>query len=98
MTFALSATIGGLISVTGIVLGNAAIWKMMDAYEDSVSERREEQEMFMTDEVANPGNRRILARNWYCDTQPGGKFLKMLRCGQVLSVTGALVMFALLAI
>jgi len=98
MTFAPSAIVGGLISVSGIVMGNTAIWKMMDAYEGSQNERSETGEMFMTGEVANPGNKRVEAGTWYRTTYPGGPLLKMLRYGQVLSVTGFLVMFALLAI
>jgi hypothetical protein len=52
VTFAPSATIGGLVSATGIVMGNAAIWKMMNAYEDSLSVRSETGEMFLTVETA----------------------------------------------
>jgi hypothetical protein len=98
MTFAPSAIVGGLISVSGIVMGNIAISKMMDAYENSQNERSETGEMFMTGEVANPGNRRAQAGTWYRKTHSGGPLLKMLRYGQVLTVSGFLVMFALLAI
>lgn len=98
MTFAPSAIIGGLISVTGIVTGNAAIWKMMNAYEDSLSQRSKNEEMFMTGEVANPGNKRVESGNWYRRTYPGGPLLMMLRSGQILTVSGFLVTLALLAI
>ncbi len=98
MTFAPSAIIGGLVSLTGIVMGNMAIAKMMDAHEESQSERLEMGEIFMTGEVANPSNKRVEAGVWYRETHPSGSLLKMLRCGQVLSVTGFLVAFALLAI
>jgi hypothetical protein len=98
VTFAPSATIGGLITFTGIIMGNMAISRIIDAYENSLSGRRETGEMFLTGEVANPGNKRVEAGKWYRKTYPGGPLLKMLRYGQGLTVTGFLVMFALLAI
>jgi predicted lysophospholipase L1 biosynthesis ABC-type transport system permease subunit len=98
VTFALSATIGGLISFTGIIMGNMAIWKMMNACEISLSGRSETGEMFLTGEAAYPDNKRVEAGKWYRKTYPGGPLLKMLRYGQGLTVTGFLVMFALLAI
>jgi hypothetical protein len=79
-------------------MGNAAVWKMMDAYENSQRERNRNEEMFMTGEVANPSNVRVEAGNWYRQAYPDGPFLKMLRFGQVLTVSGFLVTFALLAI
>jgi predicted lysophospholipase L1 biosynthesis ABC-type transport system permease subunit len=98
VTFAPSATIGGLITFTGIIMGNMAISRIIDAYENSLSGRRETGEMFLTGEVANPSNKRVEAGKWYRKTYPGGPLLKMLRYGQGLTVTGFLVMFALLAI
>jgi hypothetical protein len=95
MTFAPSAVIGGLVSMSGIVMGNAAIWKMMDAYDGSISERRE---MFSTGEEVNPGNKRVEAGKWYRETHPDGPLYKKLRIGQVLSVAGPFVTFALLVI
>jgi hypothetical protein len=95
MTFAPSAIIGGLISMSGIVMGNAGIWKMMDAYDNSISERRE---MFSAGAAVNPGNKRVEAGKWYRETHSDGPFYKMLRIGQVLTVTGFLVMFVLLAL
>jgi hypothetical protein len=98
VTFAPSATIGGLVSATGIVMGNAAIWKMMNAYKDSLSERSETGEMFLTVETVTSVNQRAEATKWYRKTYPNGPFLRMLRRGQVLTVMGFLVVFALLAI
>ena len=98
MTYAPSAIIGGSISLAGIIMGNAAIWKMMDAYQDSLSERTERGEMFITGEVATSSNTRFEAGKWYRKTYPGGPLLRMLRFGQALTVTGFLAMFALLAI
>jgi hypothetical protein len=79
-------------------MGNAAIWKMMDAYQSNQSDRSDMGEMFMTGEVANPGNLRAEAGSWYRKTNSGGPLLKMLRYGQLLSVAGPLVTFALLVI
>lgn len=79
-------------------MGNTAIGKMIDAYNDSLNRRSEKEELFMTGELTNPGNMRVEAGNWYRKMHPGGPFLKTLRYGQVLTVTGFLVMFALLAI
>jgi hypothetical protein len=98
VTYTPAAIIGGSISLTGIIMGNVAIGKMMNAYQDRQSERSEAGEMFMTGEVANPRNLRSEAGKWYRETYPGGPLLKMLRSGQALTVTGFLVMFALLAI
>ena len=98
MTYWPSAIIGLSITSTGIIMGQVAIAQMMDAYQAGQSERSEAGEMFMTGEVANPGNLRVNAGNWYRETHPKGPLLKKLRCGQVLSVSGVLVIFALLAI
>jgi len=98
MTFALSATIGGLITATGIVMGNKAIWKMMDAYEESINERRAKEEMFMAGASTSPGNSRTEAGRWYRQTHPDGPFLGMLKRGQILTVTGFLITIVLLAI
>ena len=79
----------------GIVIGNMAIAKMIDAYSDSLSERNE---MFSTGEIAFPGNIRAEAGKWYRATYPNGPLSKRLRIGQVVTVAGFLVIFALLAI
>jgi hypothetical protein len=94
VTYIPSAIIGGAVSMTGIVIGNVAISKMMDAYQDSISERTQ---MFSTGEVVN-SNKRNEAGKWYRRTYPDGPLLKKLRIGQVLSVAGFFVAFALLAI
>jgi hypothetical protein len=95
MTFAPSAIIGGLVSMSGIVVGNAGIWKMMNAYDDNISETKE---MFSTGEVVSPSSRRVEAGKWYREKHPRGPFSKMLRTGQILTVAGVLVTFALLTI
>ena len=98
MTYWPTAIVGLSITSTGIIMGQVAIAQMMDAYQARQSERSEAGEMFMTGEVANPGNLRVNAGNWYRETHPKGPLLKKLRCGRVLSVSGVLVIFALLAI
>jgi hypothetical protein len=94
MTYLPAALIGGSISMTGILMGNMAIWKMMDAYGDSFSETKE---MFSTIQSAQPVNTRFEAGKWYRATQPNGLFIKRLRIGQVLTVVG-IVVTGLLAI
>jgi hypothetical protein len=98
VTYAPSAIIGGLISLSGIIMGNVAISKTMGAYDASVSTRIGKQELFLTGEVANSGNKRAVADKWYRSTYPNGPLTKMLRVGQAVTVAGFIVMFALLAI
>ena len=95
MTYVVSAIVGGIISICGIVVGNVAIGKMMDAYDESIAKDRE---MFSTGEVAFPGNKRKLAGKWYRSTHVHGSLTKMLRIGQSLTVAGFPVAVALLAI
>ena len=96
MTYLPSAVIGGLISMSGIVVGNMAIGKTMDAYDDHV---RETQEMFSMGEVVYPGaqRKRASAATWYRLTYPNGPLTKMLRIGQILTVAGFIVTVVLLA-
>jgi hypothetical protein len=82
--------VGFLVFISGTVVGNIGISKMIDAVEEDVSV---EHEMFSTGEMTAPrGGRREAAIAKYQETQPDGPFYRILQRGWVLNAVGLLIM------
>ena len=82
--------IGGVVALTGIVLGNVAANQIWDEMSESA---RAEQGMFSASNELDPGsiqrNRGVAFRRYRAE-QPHGSKLKSVRIGQLLSIVGML--------